>query len=121
MTLQAASEMGIRVPLDVSELEDSRSMESAGNLIADWERPKARYESRIYLRAESGGGYSVYCPSLPGVVSQGETRSEAIEMITDALRGVIATYLEMGESIPWLNDPVVPQADEDELWIAVHV
>jgi len=36
-------------------------------------------------------GYHVECPALPGCVSQGATRAEALENIKDAIR----TYLAM--------------------------
>ena len=35
------------------------------------------------------GGYVVYCPTLKGCVSQGETQEEALENIKDAIK----TYL----------------------------
>ena len=38
---------------------------------------------------KEAGGYVVYCPTLRGCVSQGETEEEALENIKDAIR----TYL----------------------------
>ena len=35
-------------------------------------------------------GYAVFCPSLPGCGSQGDTRAEALEMIADAIAGYLA-------------------------------
>jgi predicted RNase H-like HicB family nuclease len=35
-------------------------------------------------------GYVVECPALPGCVSQGDTREEALSMIRDAIRGHLA-------------------------------
>ena len=40
---------------------------------------------------KSEEGYAVWCPSLPGCASQGETREEAIANIQDA----IESYLEV--------------------------
>ncbi len=40
-------------------------------------------------------GYAVWCPSLPGCASQGETREEALENIQAA----IADYLEVAQEI----------------------
>ncbi len=40
-------------------------------------------------RDEDAGGFVVYCPTLKGCVSQGETEGEALENIKDAIR----TYL----------------------------
>ncbi len=35
---------------------------------------------------KSESGFAVYCPSLPGCVSQGETKEEALDNIKDAIR-----------------------------------
>jgi predicted RNase H-like HicB family nuclease len=40
---------------------------------------------------KSEEGYAVWCPSLPGCASQGETREEAIANIKDA----IAVYVDV--------------------------
>ena len=46
---------------------------------------------RILIEQDEDGMFVVECPCLPGCVSQGKTRTEAIENIQDA----ILTYLEM--------------------------
>ena len=43
----------------------------------------------VLEKDEKAGGYVVYCPTLRGCVSQGETEGEALENIKDAIR----TYL----------------------------
>ena len=40
---------------------------------------------------KSEEGYAVWCPSLPGCASQGETREEAVANIQDAIK----SYLEV--------------------------
>jgi predicted RNase H-like HicB family nuclease len=42
---------------------------------------------------KSEEGYAVWCPSLPGCASQGETREEALANIQDAIK----SYLEVLE------------------------
>lgn len=44
----------------------------------------------VVLREEDVGGYSVRCVELPGAISQGETREEALKNIKEA----IELYLE---------------------------
>jgi predicted RNase H-like HicB family nuclease len=51
-----------------------------------------RYQVRLEKSEE---GYSVWCPGLPGCWSQGETETEALENIKDA----IAIYLETLEEL----------------------
>lgn len=48
----------------------------------------------IVLEPQEEGGFAVFVPALPGCISQGETREEAIENIREA----IALYLESGEN-----------------------
>lgn len=39
---------------------------------------------------ESGEGFSVSCPGLPGCWSQGQTEAEALQNIQDAIREYLA-------------------------------
>ena len=49
---------------------------------------------RVILEPQEEGGYTIYAPALPGCVSQGETREEALENIKEAIEG----YLESLEA-----------------------
>ena len=42
----------------------------------------------------------VECPSLPGCVSQGKTKAEAINNIREAIRGWIETAEAHGQPVP---------------------
>lgn len=42
---------------------------------------------RITLQKDEDGIYVVKCPSLPGCISQGKTRNEALNNIKDAIEG----------------------------------
>ena len=46
----------------------------------------------IVLEPQEGGGFTAYVPSLPGCISQGNTKEEAIMNIKEA----IELYLEPG-------------------------
>jgi predicted RNase H-like HicB family nuclease len=54
----------------------------------------------VVLEQETDGGYVVSAPALPGCISQGDTRAEALSNIREA----IALYLEdcraAGEPVP---------------------
>lgn len=67
---------------------------------------------RIIIDQDEDGVYVVHCPSLPGCVSQGATRAEAVKNIQDAMKG----YLE---SLKKHNDPIPPSIDEEVVDIAV--
>ncbi|HLP48727.1 MAG TPA: type II toxin-antitoxin system HicB family antitoxin [Candidatus Kapabacteria bacterium] len=45
---------------------------------------------KVILEPSDEGGYTVYVPSLPGCISEGETREEALKNIHEA----IDLYLE---------------------------
>jgi predicted RNase H-like HicB family nuclease len=51
-----------------------------------------RYEVKL-LKSEEG--YAVWCPTLPGCWSQGDTETEALENIRDA----IGEYLSVAEDL----------------------
>ncbi|MBI5233947.1 MAG: type II toxin-antitoxin system HicB family antitoxin [Deltaproteobacteria bacterium] len=45
---------------------------------------------KVILEPSDEGGYTVYVPSLPGCISEGDTKKEALENIKEA----IELYLE---------------------------
>jgi len=47
----------------------------------------------VRLISEDEGGFSVVVPGLPGCVSQGETRAEALDNVKEA----ITLYLEVAQ------------------------
>ncbi len=53
---------------------------------------------KVVLEPSEEGGYTVYVPSLPGCISEGETREEALTNILEA----IELYLETDEG-DWAN------------------
>lgn len=48
----------------------------------------------MVLESQEEGGYTVYAPSLPGCISEGENREEALRNIKEA----IELYLEVDAS-----------------------
>ncbi|NJK79432.1 MAG: type II toxin-antitoxin system HicB family antitoxin [Chloroflexaceae bacterium] len=55
---------------------------------------------QIVLYPDETGYWIVECPSLPGCISQGETKEEAIANIREAIRGYIAALEEDGLPVP---------------------
>ncbi len=62
---------------------------------------------RIILEPSDDGGYTVYAPALPGCISEGNSKEEALGNIREA----IGLYLEPIEDDLALND----RAEELEL------
>ena len=55
----------------------------------------------LVLLTPGEDGYIVAeCPTLPGCISQGETREEALANIQEAIRGYLASLHKHGEPIP---------------------
>ena len=50
----------------------------------------------IILEPEPEGGYSVHCPALPGCISQGEDRGDALRNIEEAISEVWAAIRNGG-------------------------
>jgi predicted RNase H-like HicB family nuclease len=60
----------------------------------------ASREYDVVLIPEDAGGYSAIVPSLPGCVSQGDTREEAISMIREAIELYLQSLEAHGDPIP---------------------
>ena len=59
---------------------------------------KLRY--RVRVKQDEDGMFVVECPNLPGCISQGKTRAEALANIRDAIEGYLASLEKHGEPIP---------------------
>jgi len=55
---------------------------------------------RVLLERDEDGVFVAECPSLPGCVSQGKTRTEALKNIRDAIRGYLASLKKRDEPVP---------------------
>lgn len=67
---------------------------------------------RILIEQDEGGIFVAECPALPGCISQGRTRKEALENIQDAIRGYIA-------SLKKHNEPIPPSIEEEIVEVAL--
>lgn len=67
---------------------------------------------RVLIEQDEDGVFVAEVPSLPGCVSQGTTRREAVQNVEEA----IAAYLE---SLDERGEPVPPAIDEELVDVAV--
>lgn len=67
---------------------------------------------RILVEQDEDGVFVATVASLPGCVSQGKTRNEAIRNIREAIEGYVESLRERGEPIP-------PPIDEEVIDVAV--
>jgi predicted RNase H-like HicB family nuclease len=54
----------------------------------------------VILEPEPEGGYSVHCPALPGCAAQGESTSEALANISQAILEAVGAWAEDGLAPP---------------------
>jgi len=54
----------------------------------------------VVLQRENDGGYVATVPALPGCVSQGDSREEALKNIGEAIELYLEDMKAAGESIP---------------------
>ena len=67
---------------------------------------------RIIIQQDEDGVFVSECPNLPGCISQGKTREEAIENIQDAIKGYV-------ESLKKHNEPIPPSIHEEIVEVVV--
>jgi len=58
------------------------------------------YTYTVILEPDTEGGYVAHCPSLPGVVTEGETVEKTLEMARDAITGYLESLRKDGLPIP---------------------
>jgi predicted RNase H-like HicB family nuclease len=54
----------------------------------------------VYLEPDEDGVFVATCPTLPGCVSQGRTRTEAAENIREAIEGYFKSLKKHGDPVP---------------------
>jgi len=58
-------------------------------------------QRRILVDQDEDGMFVAECPSLPGCISQGRTRKEAVENIQDAMKGYLESLKKHNALVPW--------------------
>jgi antitoxin HicB len=54
----------------------------------------------VILETQPEGGFTVFVPALPEIVTEGDTEEEALAMAEDAIRLVLEDRAARGEEIP---------------------
>lgn len=63
---------------------------------------------RIIIEQDEEGMFVAECPTLPGCISQGKNRTEALVNIKDAIKGYLTSLKKHNEPIPpSINEEVV--------------
>lgn len=57
-------------------------------------------EYQVILTPQADGGFTVSVPDLPDVVTEGDTREDALAMAKDAIEGYLEAMRDQGWDIP---------------------
>ena len=55
---------------------------------------------RVIIEQDENGMFVAECPTLPGCISQGKTRQEALKNIKDAIKGYLESLKKHNEPVP---------------------
>ncbi|MCX7839657.1 MAG: type II toxin-antitoxin system HicB family antitoxin [Anaerolineae bacterium] len=78
----------------------------------------AIYKLPLVLEPQPEGGFTVTCPLLPELITEGDTVEQALNNVSDALAAVIEAYEHLGKPIPPALQHAVATAP---LWIETAV
>ena len=72
----------------------------------------------VVLTPQPEGGYTVTSPDMLDLVTEGDTREEALAMALDCAQALILTYMDRGDDLPdegGLAEVATIEIDLDEL------
>ena len=71
----------------------------------------SRMKFTVVLEQEADGGFVAKVPALPGCVSQGDSRDEAIVNIREAAELYVLHCIEMGDAVPIESESLAIELD----------
>jgi antitoxin HicB len=76
------------------------------------------YKLPLVLEPQPEGGFTVTCPFLPELITEGDSIKEALDNAEDALLAVIEAYEDLGRPLPTALQPMAPVAP---MWLETAV
>jgi antitoxin HicB len=67
----------------------------------------ANYSFSVILEPQQGGGFTVFVPALPEVVTEGDNEQEALANAEEAIRAILEYRRDKGIPFPADADPQV--------------
>ena len=71
---------------------------------------RAVYKLPLVLAPQPEGGYTVTCPLLPELITEGDSVQEAIFNANDALSAIIEAFHDLGRPLPPVLRPAITDA-----------
>ena len=78
----------------------------------------AVYKLPLVLAGQPEGGYTVTCPLLPELITEGDTVRDALTNAEDALLAILEAFEDLGRPLPSFLQPVTPGAP---IWLEMAV
>ena len=63
-------------------------------------RRETLYKLPLVLDPQPEGGYTVTCPLMPELITEGDTAQEALANVPDALAALLEAYRQLGRRVP---------------------
>lgn len=110
--------------LQLPEVEIDRIVVAEAEDDAAWDEVVPGFSYQVLLTKELEGGYTVTVPTLPGCITYGETKDEAISMAYEAIDLYLESLEARGDAIPVeetrdLNDNTLLDLDADGNLVAL--
>jgi len=71
---------------------------------------RALYKLPLVFEPQPEGGYTVTCPVLPDLVTEGDTVAEALTNVTDTVAALVEAHEDLGRPGPALPGVIVATA-----------
>ncbi len=71
------------------------------------DREGLQMKYRVILEPQTDGGYTAYVPALPGCISEGDDRSEALHNIREAIALYRESLAERNQAAPRIEEQEV--------------
>lgn len=81
---------------------------------------KPAYKIPLVFEPQPEGGYTVTCPILPELITEGDTIAEALVNVRDALAAIIEAYQDLSRPLPAVLERVALDA-HTPFWIETAV
>ncbi len=62
---------------------------------------------RILIEVDEDGAFVAECPTLPGCLTEGKTRAEAMDNIKDAIKGYLESLKKHNQPLPSIEEEII--------------
>ena len=78
----------------------------------------AEHSYTVLFEPAEEGGYFAFCPSLPGLVTEGDSFEETRERVKEAIEGYIESVIKEGGRIP-VDKEILLEPVKEQIYISI--